>query len=242
MSNSLIITERGNLNDPAVIVIDLKWMRKLRNYDQSLFNFFVASIFSNDPWKEPWAQKAHGYGINEVDNRFNAGHTAGVDINLEWIRAMEKMITSQWSSKHWNWIKKNVPPKVMTGWDMQIGGEEAPYVFGYIMDQEKDVEELIIITSYNTTIEVLVGADTDYTIRFIGEADGATPSEGVMIEDPKSVVGNLGIGRSGDSPGVNTGDGNFSAVTLIPKGIYRLANLSDESMFRAAINYIQIRS
>lgn len=242
MSNSLIITERGNLNDPAVIVIDLKWMKKLRNYDQSLFNFFVASLFSNDPWKEPWAEKAHGYGSDEVDNRFNAGHTAGVDINLEWIRAMEKMITSQWSSKHWNWIKKNVPPKVMTGWDMQIGGEEAPRVFGYIMDQEKDVDELIIITNYNTAIEVLVGADKDYTIRFIGEAgEVAGPHEGVMIEDSKL---NLGIGRAGDSPGVNTGGGilNDHAVTLIPKGIYRLANLSDESMFRAAINYIQIRS
>ena len=216
MSNSLIITERGNLNDPAVIVIDLKWMRELRNYDQSLFNFFVASLFSNDPWKEPWAEKAHGYANDVVDNRFNAGHTAGVDINLEWIRAMEKMIKSQWSSKQWNWIKKNVPPKVMTGWDMQIGGEEAPYVFGYIMDQEKDVDELIIITSYNTAIEVLVGADTDYTIRFIGEDDGATPHEGVMIEDTKI---NLGIGRSGDSPEVNTGDDNYHAVTLIPKGI-----------------------
>ena len=239
MSNRLIITERGNLNDPAVIVIDLKWMRELRNYDQSLFNFFVASLFSNDPWKEPWAEKAHGYGSDEVDNRFTAGHKAGVDINLEWIRAMEKMIKSQWSSKQWNWIKKNVPPKVMTGWDMQIGGEEAPYVFGYIMDQEKDVDELIIITSYNTAIEVLVGADTDHTIRFIGEVDGATPHEGVMIEDTKM---NLGIGRSGDSPAVNTGDNNYQSITLIPKGIYRLANLSDGSMFRAAINYMRIRS
>ena len=108
------------------------------------------------------------------------------------------------------------------------------------MDQEKDVDELIIITNYNTAIEVLVGADKDYTIRFIGEAgEVAGPHEGVMIEDSKM---NLGIGRAGDSPGVNTGDGNFHAVTLIPKGIYRLANLSDESMFRAAINYIQIRS
>lgn len=242
MSNRLIITERGNLNDPAVIIIDLKWMRELRNYDKSLFNFFVASVFSNDPWKEPWAEKAHGY--DDIDERFNAGHTAGVDINLEWIRAMEKMITSQWSSKHWNWIKKNVPPKVMTGWDMQIGGEEAPHVFGYIMDHiEKDVNELIIITSYDTAIEVLVGADTDHTIRFIDEDDGATPNEGVIIENP---IMDLGIGRSGDSPGINysidENDTGYGYVTLIPRGIYRLANLSDVSIFRAAINYTVIRS
>ncbi len=229
--SQLLITERGDLTDPAVIVIDLKWMRKLDNYDSSLFSFFVSSLFSSDPWKNPASLDATGLDEDEIDNIFGSAHSANVDIKLAWINHMQEMIVDGWGQSKWDWLRKNVPMKVFDGWDMAIGGEESYNVFREILNDKPDADELIIVTEHEDVISALAEADDDLTFRFV--TDDEREESGSIVIEPFTY--DCGLQTSDQTTGTN--------LTLIPNGIYRLANLSDvmSSYPRAAINYTVLR-
>jgi len=233
MGGNLIITQRGNLPDPAVLVIDLKWLRKLLNYDDTLFDFFVSSLFSTDPWKTPTAKDSHNYSDEELDNLFGSAHNANVDLKLKWLSTMQEIVTDHWGRKDWDWLTNNVPSTVFDGWDMAIGEDKSGKMMKNLLENtEGDPDQLIIITSYPDVIRALTGADKDFTMRFILAEDG--DDEGLVIEPFIYINNNLGMRSMSDI--------GEDGTTLIPKALYRLANLSDvEIGFRAAINYMLIR-
>lgn len=231
MGGNLIITERGSLTDPAVLVIDLKWLRKLLNYNDTLFDFFVSSLFSTDPWKTPMAKNSHNFGDEEMDNLFGAAHNANVDLKLKWMSTMQDIVTDHWSREDWDWLTNNIPYPVFDGWDMAIGEERTGDILRKLLEHtESDPDQLIIITRYPDVIKALAGADKDFTMRFIASDEGE--EEGVAVEPFTQHIGLR-----------STSDFDNSGTTLIPKALYRLGNLSDyEVIFPAAINYTLIRS
>jgi hypothetical protein len=116
---------------------------------------------------------------------------------------------------------------------MAIGEDKSGKMMKNLLENtEGDPDQLIIITSYPDVIRALTGADKDFTMRFILAEDG--DDEGLVIEPFIYINNNLGMRSMSDI--------GEDGTTLIPKALYRLANLSDvEIGFRAAINYMLIR-
>ena len=219
-------------SDPVVVAIPIGWMRKVVKYHDA-FDIFMDNMYSEDRFNDSDYDR-HSYTQSQN------GNNASTDDILGWIRATKEMIEEEAEGPEaWEYMRKNIPPDVMMGFDMEIGGSHMGPAFRKLLKQKEfeNVNRLIIplhdiIDSngnpfpHNDILSMLSSShiDNDRTLKITGNGGDGSPIEmGVISND---VIEEL-----------------FTNTGLIPKGLYQLKNLSDINLssYPSSINYNKLK-
>ena len=204
-------------SDPVVVVIPIGWMKRIINKYPDSFDIFMKNMFSEDSFSEyEFERKAYTESLN--------GSRATTDDIIGWIKATKQMIEAEGEGpKAWEYMRKNIHPDVMMGFDMQIGGSEIGPAFRKLLKDKafKNVDRLIIpihqiIDSENNPfpnndiLSMLSSShiDEDGTLKMVeGGSAGVGIKTGIISNDAIEEL--------------------FEQTGLMPKGLYRLMYLSD---------------
>ena len=219
-------------SDPVVVVIPIGWMKKIINKYPDSFDIFIDNMFSVDQFE------AFGMERFSYTESLN-GNNATTDDIMGWIKATKKMIEARGEGpKAWEYMRKIIHPDIMMGFDMEIGGTEIGPAFRKLLQEFESVDRLIIPIHQiidangnpfpnNDILSMLSSAhiDKERTIKIMGESQ----------TNPKPI-----------KTGIISNDavGDFFLTTgLLPKGLYRLMNLSDvnRSTTPSSINYYKLK-
>ena len=220
-------------SDPVVVVIPIGWMKRIINKYPDSFDIFMKNMFSEDSFSEyEFDRKAYTESLN--------GSRATTDDIIGWIKATKQMIEAEGEGpKAWEYMRKNIHPDVMMGFDMQIGGSEIGPAFRKLLKDKafKNVDRLIIpihqiIDSENNPfpnndiISMLSSShiDEDGTLKMVeGGSAGVGIKTGIISNDAIEEL--------------------FEQTGLMPKGLYRLMNLSDVNLswMPSSINYRKLK-
>ena len=215
------------VSDPVVVAIPIGWMKKIVKY-QDAFDIFMDNMYSEERFNE-YDYIRHSYTQSQN------GHAATTDDLMGWISATKKMIEEEAEGPAaWDYMRKNIPPDIMMGFDMEIGGSNIGAAFRKLLKNEefKNVDRLII------------------PIHDIIDADGNKSNNDILsmlssnhIDDERTIK-IMSNGGSGDAIMIgvisnNSIDELFTRTGLMPKGLYRLINLSDVilNVYPSSINY-----
>ena len=220
-------------SDPVVVVIPIGWMKRIINKYPDSFDIFMKNMLSEDSFSEyEFERKAYTESLN--------GSRATTDDIIGWIKATKQMIEAEGEGpKAWEYMRKNIHPDVMMGFDMQIGGSEIGPAFRKLLKDKafKNVDRLII------------------PIHQIIDSEGnAFPNNDIlsMLSSPHiDEDGTLKMVEGGSAGvGIKTGiisndaiEELFEQTGLMPKGLYRLMNLSDVNLswMPSSINYRKLK-
>ena len=215
------------VSDPVVVAIPIGWMRKIMKYHDA-FDIFMDNMYSEDRFGDNYVRHSYTQSQN--------GKNASTHDLLGWIKATKEMIEDvDEGPEAWEYMRKNIPPDIMMGFDMEIGGSYMGPAFRKLLADEefKNVDRLIIplhdiIDSKgnpfpnNDIISMLSSShiDTEGTLQITGNGGNGSPIK-------MGVISNNSINELL----TNTG--------LIPKGLYQLKNLSDTNLSScpSSINY-----
>jgi hypothetical protein len=220
-------------SDPVVVVIPIGWMKRIINKYPDSFDIFMKNMFSEDSFSEyEFDRKAYTESLN--------GSRATTDDIIGWIKATKQMIEAEGEGpKAWEYMRKNIHPDVMMGFDMQIGGSEIGPAFRKLLKDKafKNVDRLIIpihqiIDSENNPfpnndiLSMLSSShiDEDGTLKMVeGGSAGVGIKTGIISNDAIEEL--------------------FEQTGLMPKGLYRLMNLSDVNLswMPSSINYRKLK-
>ena len=220
-------------SDPVVVVIPIGWMKRIINKYPDSFDIFMKNMFSEDSFSEyEFERKAYTESLN--------GSRATTDDIIGWIKATKQMIEAEGEGpKAWEYMRKNIHPDVMMGFDMQIGGSEIGPAFRKLLKDKafKNVDRLIIpihqiIDSENNPfpnndiLSMLSSShiDEDGTLKMVeGGSAGVGIKTGIISNDAIEEL--------------------FEQTGLMPKGLYRLMNLSDLNLswMPSSINYRKLK-
>ena len=220
-------------SDPVVVVIPIGWMKRIINKYPDSFDIFMKNMFSEDSFSEyEFERKAYTESLN--------GSRATTDDIIGWIKATKQMIEAEGEGpKAWEYMRKNIHPDVMMGFDMQIGGSEIGPAFRKLLKDKafKNVDRLIIpihqiIDSENNPfpnndiLSMLSSShiDEDGTLKMVeGGSAGVGIKTGIISNDAIEEL--------------------FEQTGLLPKGLYRLMNLSDLNLswMPSSINYRKLK-
>jgi len=221
-------------SDPVVVVIPIGWMKRIINKYPDSFDIFMKNMFSEDSFSEyEFDRKAYTESLN--------GSRATTDDIIGWIKATKQMIEAEGEGpKAWEYMRKNIHPDVMMGFDMQIGGSEIGPAFRKLLKDKafKNVDRLII------------------PIHQIIDSEGnAFPNNDIlsMLSSPHidaertiKIMDNSGSQNNAINIGIISNDAIedlFLTTGLLPKGLYRLMNLSDVNLswMPSSINYRKLK-
>jgi len=220
-------------SDPVVVVIPIGWMKRIINKYPDSFDIFMKNMFSEDSFSEyEFDRKAYTESLN--------GSRATTDDIIGWIKATKQMIEAEGEGpKAWEYMRKNIHPDIMMGFDMQIGEGGCGRAFRKLLKDKafKNVDRLIIpihqiIDSENNPfpnndiLSMLSSShiDEDGTLKMIeGGSAGVGIKTGIISNDAIEEL--------------------FEQTGLMPKGLYRLMNLSDVNLswMPSSINYRKLK-
>ena len=218
-----------DLIDPVVVIMPIKWMRTLIKKHPMGFKILINNLVSDGQFDE--------YGLDKtVYTNSNAAQNASTDDILGWARATKEMMLMQNpNGSSWDFIRKNTPTDVMMGFDMEIGGDgDGRHIEKLIKSLPENVDNLVF--PLHDGEEGVIGLlsfmgsnhlDNEKTIRMTsGSADYPEVSLGEILE-----------------PAV---DEFLQDFTMLPKGLYKIRNLSDMDLgltpsFFATINYHKLK-
>jgi len=220
-------------SDPVVVVIPIGWMKRIINKYPDSFDIFMKNMFSEDSFSEyEFDRKAYTESLN--------GSRATTDDIIGWIKATKQMIEAEGEGpKAWEYMRKNIHPDVMMGFDMQIGGSEIGPAFRKLLKDKafKNVDRLIIpihqiIDSENNPFpnnDILSMLSSSHI-----DEDGTLK----MVEG-----GSAGVGIKTGIISNNAIEELFEQTGLMPKGLYRLMYLSDVNLswMPSSINYRKLK-
>lgn len=220
-------------SDPVVVVIPIGWMKRIINKYPDSFDIFMKNMFSEDSFSEyEFERKAYTESLN--------GSRATTDDIIGWIKATKQMIEQEGEGPEaWEYMRKNIHPDIMMGFDMQIGGSEIGPAFRKLLKDKafKNVDRLIIpihqiIDSENNPfpnndiISMLSSShiDEDGTLKMV---EGGSAGVGIKT----GIISNNAIEEL------------FEQTGLMPKGLYRLMYLSDVNLswMPSSINYRKLK-
>ena len=219
-------------SDPVVVVIPIGWMKKIINKYPDSFDIFMHNMFSVDQFE---ALDMDRFEYTESLN----GNKATTDDIMGWIKATKKMI-GNWNPEAWEYMRKNIPPDVMMGFDMEIGGTEMGPAFRKLLKEKEfeNVDRLIIPIH-----------------QIIDDNGNPFPNNDIlsMLSSPHidaertiKIMDNSGSQNNAINIGIISNDAIedlFLTTGLLPKGLYRLMNLSDvnRSTTPSSINYYKLK-
>ncbi len=223
----LVSTLPKDLVDPVVVVVPLKWMRPIVEKYPKAFDILIGNLMGDGQFDTYDLLKD-----NYTDA--NAGEHATTDDILGWARATKDMMLQERpDGKSWDFVRKNTPPDVMMGFDMEIGNDSEGMRFIEMVESLPNVDNLVFPIHDSgegvTGLLTFLGGnnlDNEKTLRFRGGSDlHDAISIGPVIEDS-----------------ITDWIDNFN---MLPKGLYKIRNLSDMNlnvgMFQATINYRKLR-
>ena len=219
-------------SDPVVVVIPIGWMKKIINKYPVAFDIFISNMFTVDKFDIfDYDREGYTQSLN--------GNKATIDDLNGWITATKEMIEEEvdYGLEAWEYMRKNIPADVMMGFDMEIGVTDVGPAFRKLMQEFESVDRLIIPIHQiidangnpfpnNDIISMLSSAhiDRERTIKIM---DNGTHGDAIKI----GIISNDAV------------EDFFSKSGLIPKGLYRLMNLSDvnRSPTPSSINYYKLK-
>ena len=220
-------------SDPVVVVIPIGWMKRIINKYPDSFDIFMNNMFSEDSFSEyEFERKAYTESLN--------GSRATTDDIIGWIKATKQMIEAEGEGpKAWEYMRKNIHPDVMMGFDMQIGGSEIGPAFRKLLKDKafKNVDRLIIPIHQIIDSEGNAFPNNDILSMLSSphiDADGTLK----MVEG-----GSAGVGIKTGIISNDAIEELFEQTGLMPKGLYRLMNLSDVNLswMPSSINYRKLK-
>ena len=220
-------------SDPVVVVIPIGWMKKIINKYPDAFDIFMYNMFSVDQFDNFDMDR---FRYTESLN----GNKATTDDIMGWIRATKKMIEVGGRPEAWEYLRKNIHPDVMMGFDMEIGGTDIGPAFRKLLE-EKEFEKVdrLIIPIH----------------QIIDDNGNPFPNNDIlsMLSSPHidaertiKIMDNSGSQNNAINIGIISNDAIedlFLTTGLLPKGLYRLMNLSDvnRSTTPSSINYYKLK-
>lgn len=230
MRDYLVSSIPEDVSDPVVVVIPIGWMRKIMKYHDA-FDIFMDNMYSKDRFNDS------DYRRHEYTKSQN-GNNASTDDIMGWIRATKEMIEETEGPEAWEYMRKNIPSDVMMGFDMEIGGSHMGPTFRRLLKQKEfeNVNRLII------PLHNIIDSNGD-----------PFPNNDILSMLSSSHIDNDGTLKTGDGGsgnpieiGVVSNDAIeelFTTTGLIPKGLYRLMNLSDVNLtlYPSSINYHKLK-
>jgi len=220
-------------SDPVVVVIPIGWMKKIINKYPDSFDIFIDNMFSEDSFNVyEFDRKTYTQSLN--------GSRATTDDIMGWIKATKQMIEVEGGPEAWEYMRKNIHPDVMMGFDMEIGGTEMGPAFRKLL-KEKEFEKVdrLIIPIH----------------QIIDDNGNPFPNNDIlsMLSSPHidaertiKIMDNSGSQNNAIDIGIISNDAIenlFLTTGLLPKGLYRLMNLSDvnRSTTPSSINYYKLK-
>ena len=220
-------------SDPVVVVIPIGWMKKIINKYPDSFDIFIDNMFSEDSFNVyEFDRKTYTQSLN--------GSRATTDDIMGWIKATKQMIEVEGGPEAWEYMRKNIHPDVMMGFDMEIGGTEIGPAFRKLL-KEKEFEKVdrLIIPIH----------------QIIDDNGNPFPNNDIlsMLSSPHidaertiKIMDNSGSQNNAIDIGIISNDAIenlFLTTGLLPKGLYRLMNLSDvnRSTTPSSINYYKLK-
>ena len=224
-------------SDPVVVVIPIGWMKKIINKYPDSFDIFIDNMFSEDSFNEyEFDRKAYTESLN--------GNKATTDDIMGWIRATKKMIEAEGEGpKAWEYMRKIIHPDVMMGFDMEIGGTEIGPAFRKLL-KEKEFEKVDrLIIPIHQIIDDNGNPFPNNDILSMLSSPHIDAERTIKIMDNS---GSSGWGNNAINIGIISNDAIenlFLTTGLLPKGLYRLMNLSDvnRSPTPSSINYYKLK-
>jgi len=217
------------LVDPVVVVIPIKWMRPILEKYPKAFRILINNLIGDGQF-EDYDLVKHNYTMA------NAGEHASMDDILGWARATKEMIlhNALIESSAWDFVKHNTPTDVMMGFDMEIGGSysESEALVGLIEKLPKNVDNLVLPLHDS-------GEGVEGLLLFLG-SNHLDKEKTLRLTQGVDQHEELNYGRVLEEP-VKSWIDNF---TLLPKGLYKIKNLSDMNLvggFQATINYRKLK-
>lgn len=220
-------------SDPVVVVIPIGWMKKIINKYPDAFDIFMYNMFSVDQFE---AFDMDRFQYTESLN----GDKATTDDIMGWIRATKKMIEVGDRPEAWEYMRKNIHPDIMMGFDMEIGGTEIGPAFRKLL-KEKEFEKVDrLIIPIHQIIDDNGNPFPNNDILSMLSSPHIDSERTIKIMDNSGSTGfaiNIGI-ISNDAI-----EDLFLTTGLLPKGLYRLMNLSDvnRSKTPSSINYYKLK-
>lgn len=218
--------------DPVIITIPVKWMKQVITASPDAFDIFMDNMYTTDAFEEK------GMIRSDYTQSTNGKHGTLDDLQ-GWIRATKEMIIEDDGEDAWEHFRKIIPPRVMMGYDMEIGASGMGPAFRKLLALPalKNVDRLVIPIHEIIGLDGLAMPNNDILSMI---------SSGHIDED-----GTLKIeGGSGDRyeplriglVELEVRD-LLSSSGLLPQGLYELKNLSDIHLSNnpSSINYHRLK-
>lgn len=232
MHDYLVSSIPSKVSDPVVVAIPIGWMRKIVKY-QDAFDIFMDNMYSEDRFNDSTYNRS---SYTQSQN----GNNASTDDILGWIRATKEMIDFYTEGPEaWEYMRKNIPPDVMMGFDMEIGGSHMGPAFRKLLKQKEfeNVNRLIIPLH-----DIIDANDNPFPNNDILSMLSSTH---IDKEKTLKITGNGGSGNPIKMGTVSNDviDELLTTTGLIPKGLYQLKNLSDINLspYPSSINYNKLK-
>ena len=218
--------------DPVIVAIPVKWMKQVITASPDAFDIFMDNMYTTDAFEEKGMIRSD---YTESTN----GKNGTLDDLQGWIRATKEMIIEADGEGAWEHFRKIIPPRVMMGYDMEIGASGMGPAFRQLLSQPalKNVDRLVI------PIHKIIGSDglampNNDILSMISSAhidgDGTLKIEGGGSNDYEEIsIGLLEL-EVRDL---------LSSSGLLPQGLYELKNLSDTHISKnpSSINYNRLK-